>query len=350
MAIPLIAASAAANIGGGLLGNLLSAGDRDKQMQQIQEIYARYANLNVPDTEKMRLALEEYQSVGNYNPDTEQAVQLAQNDDALQDVAIDPRLRQTQMQQLETLSKLGETGLSPIEAAELSQLRRQTDADNRSRIQAMLQDQDRRGVGSSDAALAARMMESQSAANRQSQEKQQIAADAFRRALEAKAAAGNLAGSMEQVSYSQQKDLADALNSRELYNTQQQSNVQQRNIDRFNQAQQSNLTNQQNIANQNTGLSNQQQQYNKELEQRKFENEMAKANAMSGAQQGVANAYGNRAGQTQQMWNQIGSGVGNAITAGGMNKMGAAAAPAAAKPAVQTTVDTDLIKKYGSLA
>ncbi len=107
MAIPLIAAAAAAQIGGGLLGNMLSSGDRDKAMGQIQEIYARYANLPLPDTEKMKLALEEYQSVGNYNPDSEQAVQLNQNDDALQDIAIDPRLRQTQLQQLETLSILG---------------------------------------------------------------------------------------------------------------------------------------------------------------------------------------------------------------------------------------------------
>lgn len=337
--IPMIAASAAANIGGGLLGNMLSAGDKQAQMDQLQQIYARYANLEVPDTEKMRLALEDYKSAGTLTPTGENATQISGTKDALQDITVDPRLRQAQLGQLQALSKLGESGLSPVEMAQLGQLNRQTESDAKARTDAMLQQQDARGVGSSEAALMARMQQGQSAANRQQAASENLAATAFQNALQARASAANLGATMEGTQYAQAKNIADALNSREMYNAQQNASVNQRNIDRFNNAQAANLQNAQNLSNTNTTSHNQQQQYNKELEQRKFDNTMAKYGAMSGAQQNVGNAYGNKAAATQQMWNNIGGGMGNAFTAYGMNQAKAAPAAPAAAPAADPSVE-----------
>lgn len=331
--IPMIAASAAANIGGGLIGNLLSAGDKQAQTDQLQQIYARYANLEVPDTEKMRLALEDYKSAGTLTPTTEAATQISGTEDALQDITVDPRLRQAQLGQLQALSKLGETGLSPVELAQLGQLNRQTESDAKARSDAMLQQQDARGVGSSEAALMARMQQGQSAANRQQTAAENQAAMAFQNALQARASAAGLGATMENTQYAQAKNIADALNNREMFNAQQDASTKQRNVDRFNLAQASNLQNAQNISNQNVGSHNQQQQYNKELEQRKFDNTLNKYAGMSGAQQNVGNAYGSKAAATQNMWSNIGAGAGNAFTAYGMNQA-KASTPTAGSPDV----------------
>lgn len=336
MTAALVGAVAAPVIGG-IAGNLMSQGDKDKQAGILKELYAKYANLQLPDTEKMRLALEDYKSVGTYNPQAEQAEQLA-SADAMQNIAVDPRLRQAQMNQLEALSKLGETGLSPVEMSQLNALQRKSAAENQSRLAQLLQQQDARGVGSSESALAARMLASQSGANVQAQQADDLAAQAFTRALQAKASAGQLGGQMENTQFGQGAQIAQALNARELANMQQRAQSQTRNIDRFNQAQMSNLANQQQIAASNVGLHNQQQQYNRQLEQQKYENELKRLSGMSGAGTGLAQQYGQQAQATQQMMGNIGSGIGKGFMAMGMQ--------GAKKPTTDdASTDTDRWKK-----
>jgi hypothetical protein len=308
-----------APIAGGLIGNALSGGDRNAASDMLKQIYQKYADLNVPDTEKMRLALEDYKSAGNLNLQSEQAQQLGATD-AYQNIQVDPRLRQAQMDQLQTLAKLGDTSFTPSEQAQLNKMQRSVESDNQARLKALLQGQDQRGVGSSDAALASRMISSQSAANRQASEADDQAAMAFNRALQAKQAAGTLGGQMEGAQYSQAANLANALNSREQQNMLQRAGVGQRNTANFNQAQMYNLQNQQGILNQNVGLHNQQQQYNKQLEQQNFNNQLAKLSGMQGTGVNVANDYMNKANATAGMWNNIGKGAGTMFGAQAMNK------------------------------
>lgn len=329
MAFPIIAAiAAAAPIIAGMAGRSAAQGDKDKAAQAMQDYYNQVNATALPDIERMRLELEKYKSAGDLTPETEQALQLSSQDN-LANVNLDPRLKQTQMDQLAALSKIGESGISPIEQAQLNSIRRQTSADQQAKMQQMLEDQSRRGVGSSDAAMAARLISSQNAANSAAMQSDQAAAQAFQRALESRAQAGSLAGNIENADYSRQAALANALNSRELTNLQQQSGTQSRNIDRANTAMQANLMNKQNIANQNVGLSNNQQQYNKQLEQTNYENKLKKLGIQAGASQGLSNTYAGKAADTQQMWSDIGSGVSKGLGGFAMGGFGGAAAPAA---------------------
>lgn len=332
----LMAAAIAAPIIAGAMGQNAAAGAQQQSEQILKDLYAKYANLQIPDIEKQRLVLEDYKSSGVYDPAVETALGISEHD-PMQDIAVDPRLKQAQMNQLETLSKLGETGFSPVERAELSAMQRKVEADNTSRLQQILQQQDQRGVGSSEAGLAARLQSSQSAANRQAQEAEQIAAQGFERALQAKMGAGQLGAQMEASQFGQEAQKAGAQTNREMVNFNNRNSVQSRNIAAQNQGQMYNLQNDQNVMNQNVGLHNQQQQYNKSLEQQKFQNELQKLGGMSGSGQNLSNQYANSATQTRQNYAQMGAGVGQGLMGASMNK----AAPAANKVTTQQDHNLD---------
>lgn len=282
----------------GLAGAALNSDSASQSRTQAENAQKRalaaYNNIPIPDPEQLKLYLQQYASQGSITPDTEVAQQLAATD-ALQDVELDPRLKRAQMDQLSTLQQLGDTGLSPIERAQLSKMQNEVESDNTARLKAILQQQDARGVGSSDVALAVRAIGSQSAANRQAQATQDTAAQAFARALQAKASAAGLAGTMEEADYARQSALANSLNQREAANVSQKAGTQQRNIDRFNQSQMANLNNAQRIADSNVDLGNKQQQYNKELKQQDFTNRRSIADGISGAQTRIADSASNAA-------------------------------------------------------
>src|SRR5437870_1151510 len=82
---------AAAGVVGGLLGNVFSNGANNEANRIQQDIYNRYANLEIPDIEKQKLALALQHSAGTLTPQGEVAQQLGGHD-ALQDVNTDPRL------------------------------------------------------------------------------------------------------------------------------------------------------------------------------------------------------------------------------------------------------------------
>lgn len=239
-----------------------------------------YANIAIPDIEKQKLLLEQYASAGSLSPEEMQALQLSQQDQ-LENVQLDPRLRQAQMDALAFMQQTGQGDLTPAERAQVNNLRRQVEADNTARMQALLQQQDARGVGSSDMALAQRMLEAQGSANRQAQSTDDISAAAFNRALQSMASGAQLASGMESADYSRQAALAEAQRNRELTDWQNRQSTSNQNVQARNAAQQFNLQNQQDILNRNVGQSNQQQQYNKELLQQEFENRMKKAGGTS---------------------------------------------------------------------
>lgn len=318
-------------LAGGLMGGAAASEEQERAQKILQEMYARYANLQIPDIEKQRLAFEEYRSSGNYDPAMESALGISEHD-PMQDIQVDPRLRQAQMNQLETLSKLGETGFSPEERAQINSMQRKVEADNTSRLQQILQQQDMRGVGSSEAGLAARLQSSQSAANRQAQEQEQIAAQAWNRALQAKMGAGQLGGQIENTQFGQEAAKAGAQTNREMANFNNRNSVQQRNIASQNQGQMYNLQNNQNVMNQNVGMRNNQQQYNKELSQQQYNNELQKLSGMSGQVPNIANQHNQQAKQIGANYQNAAGGLQNIWGALNMAQPGAGTKPTAAKP------------------
>lgn len=344
MALPLLAiGAAAAPILGGVIGNIASAGDREKAQALQQQALQSILGVSTPDIEQMKLALEKYQSAGELTPEMLETINA--QDSLMGNIQTDPRLRNAQLQALEKLQSIGASGLRPEDEAALARIQSGVAQDARAREEAILQNMQERGVGGSGAELASRLISSQGSANRQSQQGLEVGALASQRALEAIMQSGALGGQIRNQEFGEESEKASAQDVINRYNAMNRQQVSGTNVNSRNTAQAQNLSEKQRIADSNTGVSNQQQIYNKQLAQQNFENQMRKSTAAANAQSNQANNYNQQAGQTQQMISGIGQGVGQAAAAGAgyMQNQDALAAAAA-----ERTKDRNLTKKlYG---
>lgn len=308
-----IAAGIGANVAGGLLGNALSSGDRSAASGILADIYNQYKNLQIPTIASQEISPEAYTVAGDLASYLENAQLLGQTD-ALQNVQLDPRLQKTQMDNLEMLNKIASGGgMTDADKAALQLSLNKIEADSNARNQALLQQQDMRGVGSSDMATAMRAQNAQSAANRANEAALTTAAEGRNRALQAMASSSGLAQAMEQADYGRQAALAQNLNQREMANVQAQNAAQARNVAAQNAAAQFNLQNKQQVSGANTSARNAAQQYNKELQQQQYQNQLSRLSGMSGAGGAQSQNLQNQADRTANMWAGIGSGVGQGI-------------------------------------
>lgn len=316
---------------GGLMGQQAAAANREAAMQAMSNAQAQFAGLNVPDETKQQLILESLQQQGVLTPEMLQNISLG--DTGLAGIQTDPKLAQAQMQALESMQRMGATGLQAQDMASLNQVRRSVAGDEQARQQAILQQMAARGQAGGGAELAARLQSSQSAADRASQQSDQLLAMAQNRMLQATAQAGQLGGSIRGQQYGELANAAQAQDAINRFNAQQAMSTQASNVGARNQAQAANLAAKQQIANANVAQNNAQQQYNKQLLQQKFQNQMALASGRAGIGQNMAQ-FLNQAGQQQaQGMANIGAGIGQA--AAGAYMMGNKGTPS------QTTMESD---------
>jgi len=85
--------------------------------------------------------------------------------------------------------------------------------------------------------------------------------------------------------------------------------VENANVAAQNQAQAYNVQQQQHTADQNTGLSNYQQQYNNQLSQQQFQNQMSKSGGAAAAYENQAGQFNQQAATNANMWGNIGQGA-----------------------------------------
>ena len=311
MALPLALgaiASVAAPVIGGLLGREASRGAADRSMAASQAALAALEGVNVPNIEEMKLALQNYLDVGDYNPLVEEALQLGQS--AIEQVQVDPRLRQEQMKALQTLSEKAGGGLTQADLAGFELARRNAASEAQSREQRILQDLAQRGQAGGGAEIALRAISNQEAADRQAMQDLEMASRQEAARMQALQSLGQTAGSLRQQDYGEQMNLAQARDAMEKFNLMNRQDVGQRNVASRNVAQQMNLADRQRLAEANVNLANQQQQFNKALQQQQFENQLRRATGVAGQQQNMANVFANQAAQTQGMYSGIGSAIG----------------------------------------
>ena len=276
-----------------------SAALRQQAQANIQKAVAELEKVDLPDIEKQRLALEIPKLL-----EIMQAEQLGPS--ALEDIEIDPRLKQAQMQALEELSQRGEVGLTAEDRARFRQLRRQTSADEQARQASLLQEFRQRGISGGGSELAARLSSSQSATDRATQAADQLAAEAAAARRQALAQSANVAGSIGQQEFQRQATQAQAADLINQFNLQQRASATQRNVGE-----------RQRIGEAGTQTRNVQQQFNTQLGQRQYENELRRAQAIAGARTGAANLLQSQAAQvaSEKRPNVLGA-IGTAIGAG----------------------------------
>ena len=321
----LAAAAAAAPIVTGIIGQNQAAGARTNAENDAKAALAAYQNIATPDIEKMRLALEGYQSAGNMTPTMETTSVLGNTN--LSNIAQDPRYNQYTMDALQKMAQVSQQGLPEADRAQLQNILNATAQQDSANRKGILENRAARGMGGSGDELAAQLASAQSGANSASNNAMQLAALAAQRKLDATSNLGSMVNTAQNADYQRQAQLNAQKDAIAQFNAQNQQGVTQRNVGAQNQAQAANLQNAQRISDANVNTRNQQQQFNKGLYQTDFANQMEKAKGLAGGYNNMAGVNTANANATGQMYSGIGSGVAGMI--GAMGKPSAAPAAGA---------------------
>lgn len=223
------------------------------------------------------------------------------------------------MSALEQVAGIANTGMSDSDRAGFEMARRAAAQEAEAKSQQILQNMQERGQGGSGNELIARLQASQSSADRLAQQDMMQAQAQQQARLSALQQQAAMASGVRTQDYGEQSNLARARDAINQFNAQNASAVQQRNVATQNQAQATNLANKQNISNANVNMGNDQQKYNKQLIQQKYQNEVQKAGGQASQLNQMANNALQAGANQAAGWGQIGQGVGTAIGAFGAN-------------------------------
>lgn len=277
---------------GGLAGGLL--GEDDNSQDYYEKIMREAQNIPLPELKQMRPEL--YAEVMRLNPELESAITLGPS--AMEGISTDPALRQAQMSALQKLQGISDAGGRDAQfMSENARLQNDINANLAGNQGAIQQNLAARGLSGGMTEMVQRQMSAQQAANRQAQAGLDINAQAQQRALAALTQGANLGGAMEAQQFGQQSAIAQAKDLVNKFNTGNMQDVNSRNVGARNVAQASNVQNAQNVANLNTGARQQANEYNLNIPQQQYSNQLAKYGLTSNAAQGAAQ---NQARQTQQ--------------------------------------------------
>lgn len=300
---------------GSVLSSLFGmfGGGNDAQ-KYVDDAVAQLVSVSIPDPAQQKIALERYRSAGELDPRLEAAIK--QDPSAFESIVKNTKYSQAQNRALSELQSLGEEGgLSLSDKADLQdQMIANANKDKGNRA-AITDEMARRGQLGSGMELQAQLAGAQDSGDRDAQTRLRALGGAQDRAMDAIIGAGDLAGKLENQDYQQKSDLATARDRIAAFNTENARGVQQRNVGAENAAAGTNLQNKQTLWNSNADMANKEQQYNKELEQQRFENDMKKRGAIADAYSGAA-AQANKADQNRRTsFGGIASGLGQMGTA-----------------------------------
>lgn len=302
-------------LAGGIAGDAAAGSDRGHAQDLLDQAIAAYKNVNVPTNLSDLINYQQYQNAGQLDPSQEQAISAGPS--AAGAVKADPKMVAAQMQALNALQGLSQTGMSSTDRARMNQIQQQMATQAEGQKQQIMQNFQQRGEGGSGNELLAQLTAGQNASNQANQQGLGAAGQAQQAALQALNAYGQNASNLENQTYNQQAQSGQANDLNTRFNVQNQQAQQARNVASQNAAKSYNLQNQQNLSNANTGLSNTALNQQRAGEQQTFSDQMSKANGMSGADFTGANAYNNMGNQQAQKWANIGQGVGNIFSGAG---------------------------------
>ncbi len=300
-----------------LLGIDTTAGTAEMQ-QAIQALQAvgvpNAAQLTLPELQKYVaagvLSPQQYQAI-SANPEAyQQAMQQSQDNSGV-------NAQKAALQQLGGIVSAG--GSTPINQANLMNNINTTNQAMQAARQGIQENAQERGVAGGGQEFLGQLLNEQGNAQNANMGAVNAASNNAQLALQALSNQGQLGGTMQGQANQQAQAQAQAAQQVAEYNSQLQSMANQYNTQNANQAQQMNLANAQNIGNMNTGNANMRTQYNAQVPQTVYQDQMGKA-------QGLAGAYGNMANlkeQQAQSQNQFtGSLIGAGATLGGDYLMG----------------------------
>jgi hypothetical protein len=302
--------SVAAPIVGGLVGNLMGAGDRKNQRRMMADALNQLNSLGVPPDLSREILFKEFERAGIYTPQLEEDVKLAESEVAK--IKEDPALRQQQVKALQQMQQRGQVGLSAEDRAALNQVRGEVQRDSEAKRQQIMQSMQARGMGGSGAELMAALQSAQGASDQAASGSDALMAQAQQRALQAISESGRMSGDIRQQDFGVESTRASAKDQLEQMRAQNSIARQRANVDRLNQGQMTNLSEQQRIQDQNTAMRNAELLRMRNAEGEFFDRKANLATNKANAMQGQAGFYGQQAQQSQNMGASIGTGLGTA--------------------------------------
>lgn len=298
-----------AQIGGALIGDSKRNAANEEAAKAQAAALKQWMDINVPTVADQQIFLEKLKSEGQLSPELEQA--YAQQDSEMRNIAVDPRMKEAQLEALSSLKSISDSGGRTLmdRAAQEAAMSEAAQYEQGQRG-ALAQSMASRGLSGSGMEYAAQLANQQAGATRAHQAGMSAAAMAQARALEAIQQRGAMAGTMRSQEFGEQSQQAQAQDLINRFNTQNRTDVQQRNVAANNAGQLYNLGNAQRISDTNVGLSNQQQMHNKGLLQSQFQNQTQKAAGVAGQYNNQAAAQQKAGADAAAMWSGIGQGVG----------------------------------------
>lgn len=296
----------------GILDSLL--GPSNVSDSGFNQASAVFNGINLPSIPEMQIQLQQLVEQGVMTPEAAQAALLERS--AMEDVVTDPAMKQAQLDALSQLqTQVDGGGLDAQSKARIAQTTSEINNAQRGQREAILAEARARGQGGSGMELASQLMNNQASSSRASQEALAIAAEAEKRKAEAlqQLMAGQT--SLRGQDFDEQAAKAKAKDVINQFNAQNQQQVNLTNTASRNNAQQLNLQNKQDVANKNVGISQQQEMYNKGLQQVDFDNKIKKASGQAGVLQNQATNNQNVANAQSQATNNL---IGSGIMAGAM--------------------------------
>ena len=311
-AIPV--AMAAGSIYSGIAANNRASGDRQAANEAADAAVKQLINTGYPPDMAKRAILEQYKSAGTLTPDLEKAIGLGPS--AVAGIGEDSSLRGAQLAALQQYQQAGQTGQTAQDQMNNLKAVNQVNADNQSRQASILQGTQARGEGGSGPAIAAQLLAAQGAANTESEQGLQLAAQGNSARMQALSQAAGLGGQLRSQDFGVNQAKANAADQFQRFNIQNQQAVVNQNVGVNNQAQAYNLQNAQGIANQNTVASNQETLRQKQGEMQNFQAEMARNQTIANARLGQATQLNDQANQIAGQASQFGTGLSGAAGSG----------------------------------
>lgn len=213
-------------------GSYLSGESRGKAEDALKDLSSIYEDIKPPELQA--LEAPDYQFVGKVDPvkvdrvdpisyeglDPALASLALQGKSEMNNISVDPRLKDAQLNALASLEQVAaDGGMTLQDKANLARIQNQASQADRGRRDAIMQNMRRRGMGGSGMELLASLDSSQAATDRHAQQGLDVAGMAQRRALDALMGAGNLGGAIRGQEFAEQSAVAQAQDAINRFNT-----------------------------------------------------------------------------------------------------------------------------------
>jgi len=301
-----VLASAALPLIGGIFGPNI-VGDTGQPGQDFTSGIDELRAIQIPGVAEQLVNWDDLVQQGVLSPLQVQEIQT--DPSKLRDFIATPEFKDASSKGLAQLREIAEGGFSLQDQAAMEEIRRRVASQERGAREAILQSAHARGVGGSGLEMASNLMSQQNAADRRALENLMTAARGEERRMGAAERGATLGSQLRGQEFGEARTMDEADRLINQFNAQMRMRKSEGDVGRAERAQAQNLAESQRIHDINRQKRHEADLRNKQLYQQRYENELAKGQAMMGGRQGVSGA---KEADMNRKYRLLGGGIGGA--------------------------------------